>query len=75
MEDWLKWEFPKLYRNFSSRKQTVLSLVLEGKGDKDFKEICYIGSKEKYLKWSSIYLEHKSKTNEDFKSLTKKITY
>ena len=58
VEDWLKWDFPKLYRSFSTRKQTTLSLVLEGKGDKDLKEVCYIGDKEKYLKWSSISVSY-----------------
>lgn len=73
VEDWLKWDFPKLYRNFSTRKQTTLSLVLEGKGDKDLKEVCYIGDKEKYLKWSSIYIEHKSKENPKQLELLKRL--
>ena len=73
VEDWLKWDFPKLYRSFSTRKQTTLSLVLEGKGDKDLKEICYIGDKEKYLKWSSIYIEHKSKENPKQLELLKRL--
>ena len=73
VEDWLKWDFPKLYRSFSTRKQTTLSLVLEGKGDKDLKEICYIGDKEKYLKWSSVYIEHKSKENPKQLELLKKL--
>lgn len=73
VEDWLKWNFPKLYRSFSTRKQTTLSLVLEGKGDKDLKEVCYIGDKEKYLKWSSIYIEHKSKENPKQLELLKRL--
>lgn len=73
VEDWLKWDFPKLYRSFSTRKQTTLSLVLEGKGDKDLKEVCYIGDKEKYLKWSSIYMEHKSKENPKQLELLKRL--
>lgn len=73
VEDWLKWDFPKLYRSFSTRKQTTLSLVLEGKGDKDLKEVCYIGDKEKYLKWSSIYIEHKSKENPKQLELLKRL--
>ncbi len=73
VEDWLKWDFPKLYRSFSTRKQTTLSLVLEGKGDKDLKEICYIGDKEKYLKWSSIYIDHKSKENPKQLELLKRL--
>lgn len=73
VEDWLKWDFPKLYRSFSSRKQTTLSLVLEGKGDRDLKEVCYIGDKEKYLKWSSIYIEHKSKENPKQLELLKRL--
>ena len=73
VEDWLKWDFPKLYRSFSIRKQTTLSLVLEGKGDKDLKEVCYIGDKEKYLKWSSIYIEHKSKENPKQLELLKRL--
>ena len=73
VEDWLKWDFPKLYRSFSTRKQTTLSLVLEGKGDKALKEICYIGDKEKYLKWSSIYIEHKSKENPKQLELLKRL--
>ena len=73
VEDWLKWDFPKLYRSFSTRKQTTLSLVLEGKGDKDLKEVCYIGNKEKYLKWSSIYIEHKSKENPKQLELLKRL--
>lgn len=73
VEDWLKWDFPKLYRSFSTRKQTTLSLVLEGKGDKDLKEICYIGDKEKYLKWSSVYIEHKSKENPKQLELLKRL--
>ena len=73
VEDWLKWDFPKLYRSFSTRKQTTLSLVLEGKGDKDLKEVCYIGDKEKYLKWSSIYIEHRSKENPKQLELLKRL--
>lgn len=73
VEDWLKWDFPKLYRSFSTRKQTTLSLVLEGKGDKDLKEVYYIGDKEKYLKWSSIYIEHKSKENPKQLELLKRL--
>lgn len=73
VEDWLKWDFPKLYKSFSTRKQTTLSLVLEGKGDKDLKEVCYIGDKEKYLKWSSIYIEHKSKENPKQLELLKRL--
>ena len=73
VEDWLKWDFPKLYRSFSTRKQTTLSLVLEGKGDKDLKEVCYIGNKEKYLKWSSVYIEHKSKENPKQLELLKRL--
>lgn len=73
VEDWLKWDFPKLYRSFSTRKQTTLSLVLEGKGDKDLKEVCYIGDKEKYFKWSSIYIEHKSKENPKQLELLKRL--
>lgn len=73
VEDWLKWDFPKLYRSFSTRKQTTLSLVLEGKGDKDLKEVCYIGDKEKYLKWSSIYIDHKSKENPKQLELLKRL--
>ncbi|MDY2980846.1 MAG: DUF6475 domain-containing protein [Fusobacterium sp.] len=73
VEDWLKWDFPKLYRSFSTRKQTTLSLVLEGKGDKDLKEVCYIGDREKYLKWSSIYIEHKSKENPKQLELLKRL--
>lgn len=73
VEDWLKWDFPKLYRSFSTRKQTTLSLVLEGKGDKDLKEVCYIGDKEKYLKWSSVYIEHKSKENPKQLELLKRL--
>ena len=73
VEDWLKWDFPKLYRSFSTRKQTTLSLILEGKGDKDLKEVCYIGDKEKYLKWSSIYIEHKSKENPKQLELLKRL--
>ena len=73
VEDWLKWDFSKLYRSFSTRKQTTLSLVLEGKGDKDLKEVCYIGDKEKYLKWSSIYIEHKSKENPKQLELLKRL--
>lgn len=73
VEDWLKWDFPKLYRSFSTRKQTTLSVVLEGKGDKDLKEVFYIGDKEKYLKWSSIYIEHKSKENPKQLELLKRL--
>ena len=73
VEDWLKWDFSKLYRSFSTRKQTTLSLVLEGKGDKDLKEVCYIGDKEKYLKWSSIYIDHKSKENPKQLELLKRL--
>lgn len=73
VEDWLKWDFPKLYRSFSTRKQSTLSLVLEGKGNKDLKEVCYIGDKEKYLKWSSIYIGHKSKENPKQLELLKKL--
>ena len=73
VEDWLKWDFLKLYRSFSTRKQTTLSLVLEGKGDKDLKEVCYIGDKEKYLKWSSVYIEHKSKENPKQLELLKRL--
>lgn len=73
VEDWLKWDFPKLYRSFSTRKQTTLSLFLEGKGDKDLKEVCYIGDKEKYLKWSSIYIDHKSKENPKQLELLKRL--
>lgn len=73
VEDWLKWDFPKLYRSFSTRKQTTLSLILEGKGDKDLKEVCYIGDKEKYLKWSSIYIDHKSKENPKQLKLLKRL--
>lgn len=73
VEDWLKWDFPKLYRSFSTRKQTTLSLILEGKGDKNLKEVCYIGDKEKYLKWSSIYIDHKSKENPKQLELLKRL--
>lgn len=73
VEDWLKWDFPKLYRSFSTRKQTTLSLVLEGKGDKALKEVCYIGDKGKYLKWSSVYIGHKSKENPKQLELLKRL--
>lgn len=73
LEDWLKWDFPKLYKSFSTRKQTSLSLVLEGKGDKALKEVCYIGDKEKYLKWSSVYIEHKSRENPNQVELLNKL--
>ena len=73
VEDWLKWDFPKLYKSFSTRKQTSLSLVLKGIGEGDLKEVCYIGDKNKCLRWNSVYLEHKSKRDPEEEKLLKKL--
>lgn len=55
-KNWLKFEFPKLYKSFSSRKNSFIPMFLEGKGED--KTITYIGDKEKALKWTNAYTKH-----------------
>lgn len=55
-DDWLKWELPKLYKGFSSRKNYDIPLILEGKAGADFKSVSYIGDKLKALKWTKAYI-------------------
>lgn len=61
MEEWLKWELPKLYKNFSSRKSYDIPLILKGKAGEDFKTLIYIGDKEKAERWTKAYLIVKEK--------------
>ncbi|NME35795.1 MULTISPECIES: DUF6475 domain-containing protein [Fusobacterium] len=71
-EEWLKWDFPKLYKSFSSRKNQDIPLVLEGKGDKDFKTLEYMGDKNRCLKWCEEYKAKKQLENKSVKELNLK---
>lgn len=48
-ENLLKWDFPKLYKAYATRKNADIPLMLEGKADK--KVIKYIGNEEKAKRW------------------------
>lgn len=67
-ENLLKWDFPKLYKAYATRKNADIPLMLEGKADD--KTVKYIGNEEKAKKWILSYqqknerLENKPK-NED----------
>lgn len=67
-ENLLKWDFPKLYKAYATRKNVDIPLMLEGKADD--KTVKYIGNEEKAKKWILSYqqkverLENKPK-NED----------
>lgn len=52
-ENLLKWDLPKLYKAYSSRKNADIPTMLEGKGaDKTIK---YIGDEEKAKRWILAY--------------------
>ena len=52
-ENLLKWDFPKLYKAYATRKNADIPLLLEGKADK--KVIKYIGNEEKAKRWILSY--------------------
>lgn len=52
-ENLLKWDFPKLYKAYATRKNADIPLMLEGKADK--KVIKYIGNEEKAKRWILSY--------------------
>ena len=71
-KNWLKFEFPKLYKSFASRKNQFIPMFLEGKGED--KTIIYIGDKEKALKWTSAYTRHiEKKENQAINTLVNKM--
>lgn len=52
-ENLLKWDLPKLYKAYASRKNADIPTLLEGKGAD--KTITYIGDKTKAQKWILAY--------------------
>lgn len=52
-EDLLKWDFPKLYKAYASRKNSEIPLMLTGLAGKE--EIAYIGDTEKAKRWTLAY--------------------
>lgn len=52
-ENLLKWDLPKLYKAYASRKNADIPTMLEGKGAD--KTITYIGDKAKAQKWILAY--------------------
>lgn len=52
-ENLLKWDLPKLYKAYASRKNAEIPTMLEGKGAD--KTITYIGDKAKAQKWILAY--------------------
>lgn len=52
-ENLLKWDLPKLYKAYATRKNTDIPTMLEGKGAD--KTVVYIGDKIKAQKWILAY--------------------
>lgn len=52
-ENLLKWDFPKLYKAYATRKNADIPLMLEGKADD--KTVKYIGNEEKAKRWILSY--------------------
>lgn len=52
-ENLLKWDLPKLYKAYATRKNADIPLMLEGKADD--KTVKYIGNEEKAKRWILSY--------------------
>lgn len=52
-ENLLKWDLPRLYKAYATRKNADISLMLEGKADD--KTVKYIGNEEKAKRWILSY--------------------
>lgn len=52
-ENLLKWDLPRLYKAYATRKNADIPLMLEGKADD--KTVKYIGNEEKVKRWILSY--------------------
>ena len=52
-ENLLKWDLPRLYKAYATRKNADIPLMLEGKADD--KTVKYIGNEEKAKRWILSY--------------------
>lgn len=77
-ENLLKWDFPKLYKAYATRKNADIPLLLEGKADK--KVIKYIGNEEKAKRWILSYqqkverLENKPENKNEIEAIECMVT-
>lgn len=69
-ESLMKWEFQKLYKAYSTRKNGEIPLMLEGRNCND--EVKLIGDKGKIKKWQKAYNNMIENKKEDYKSLENK---
>lgn len=51
--DWLKWEFPKIYKAYATRKNGEIPLEFQGRGEDT--GITYVGDRARCLEWQGAY--------------------
>ena len=54
-KDKMKWDLPKLYKAYASRKNGEIPIMLKGIAQEE--EVVYIGNKEKAQKWIGAYID------------------
>ncbi|MDH6459625.1 hypothetical protein M2102_003287 [Fusobacterium sp. PH5-7] len=77
-ENLLKWDLPRLYKAYATRKNADIPLMLEGKADD--KTVKYIGNEEKAKRWILSYqqkverLENKSENQNGVEAIEHMVT-
>lgn len=77
-ENLLKWDLPRLYKAYATRKNADIPLMLEGKADD--KTVKYIGNEEKAKRWIMSYqqkierLENKSENQNGIEAIECMVT-
>lgn len=77
-ENLLKWDLPKLYKAYATRKNADIPLMLEGKADD--KTVKYIGNEEKAKRWILSYqqkverLENKPENKNEIEAIECMVT-
>jgi len=68
-ENYFKWDFPKIYKAYSSRKNGEIPLVLEGRFNDD--KATFVGDKQKALAWQNAYkISLENKLNKNIRRIT-----
>lgn len=77
-ENLLKWDLPRLYKAYATRKNADIPLMLEGKADD--KTVKYIGNEEKAKRWILSYqqkierLENKPENKNGIEAIERMVT-
>ena len=67
-ENLLKWDLPRLYKAYATRKNADIPLMLEGKADD--KTVKYIGNEEKAKRWILSYQQKVERLENKFENKT-----